>query len=323
MARLALGDWLEESGRTEEAELLRLHLRLREQYDQVPEADFERLCQLLQSGVPPVVPEVVNSIGMRLVLIPPGTFWMGSPAEEPERFDDEGPVHKVKLTTPFYLGVFPVTQSEWAAVMGSNPSAFCSSGDLAIRVKGMDTSRHPVETVSWGNAHAFCERLSNLPKEVAAHRTTYRLPTEAEWEYVCRAGLSHKGPFHFGHAITSRLANFDGSSPYSDEGEVGEGEEGPFLDRTTPVDAYPPNAFGVYDLHGNVSEWCSDYYDGSYYQSSPRQSPTGPKEGELRVLRGGSWKDWGEFCRAAFRYNMPPTEDRDDFGFRVVMELAK
>jgi uncharacterized protein (TIGR02996 family) len=311
-ARLALADWLEEAGRADEAELTRLHLRLRQRHDDVPPDDFARLCALLQAGVRPVVPEVVNSVGLRLALIPPGAFWMGAAADEERRHEDESPLHEVEIVQPFYLGVFPVTQQEYTAVVGTNPSAFQAGGEWASRVAGLDTSRFPVESLSWHDAQALCERLSALAEEKKAGRR-YRLPTEAEWEYACRAGLSHTGPFHFGRSLSWRLANFDGGNPYGDE-------VGPNRERTVPVDAYPPNAFGLYDLHGNVSEWCADWYDPDYYQHSPRQSPAGPPGGSQRVLRGGCWRDWGEFCRAAFRYNMGPAEERDDFGARVVLE---
>jgi formylglycine-generating enzyme required for sulfatase activity len=259
------------------------------------------------------VPEVVNSVGMRLALIPPGTFWMGAPPEEIDSHEDESPVHEVEIVEPFYLGVFPVTQQEYKKVTRTNPSAFQPGSEHAARVAGMDTSRLPVEGLSWFDAQALCERLSARAAEKRAGRV-YRLPTEAEWEYACRAGLSHTGPFHFGRVLSAHLANYDGEYPYEEE------EEGPNLDRTAPVDAYPPNAFGLYDLHGNVSEWCADWFDAEYYLNSPRQSPTGPTEGTQRVLRGGCWRDWGEFCRAAFRYNMGPEESRDDFGVRVVMQ---
>jgi uncharacterized protein (TIGR02996 family) len=315
--RLALADWLEEQGRAWQAELLRLHqaLRLREPAGP-PGPTFARLCALLEAGVRPVVPERVNCVGMRFTLIPAGAFWMGSPTNEEARFDDEGPERLVRLTWPYYLGVFPVTQQEYFLVTGETPSYFRGDRDGADRVEGLDTSRFPVEMISWDMADSFCRLLSGLPLERNAGRT-YRLPTEAEWEYACRAGISLAGPFHQGVALSSRQANFDGREPF------GGASDGPYLGRTCPVDAYPPNAFGLYDLHGNASEWCVDLFAASYYADAPEDDPTGPVTGEHRVLRGGSWTDPGRYCRAAFRYDRPPDEARRDFGLRVVLEHGR
>ncbi|MFO0846772.1 MAG: SUMF1/EgtB/PvdO family nonheme iron enzyme [Gemmataceae bacterium] len=317
-ARLALADRLEEQGRGGQAELVRLHqaLRLR-RAEGPPGSEFARVCELLDAGVRPVVPERVNSVGMRFALIPAGEFWMGSPPDEEGRFADEGPVHRVELTWPFYLGVFPVTQAEYRVVTGTAPSHFCPGGGGREQVEGLDTDRFPVEMVNWDLGHLFCLRLSELPQERRAGRR-YRLPTEAEWEYACRAGLSFAGPFHQGATLSSRQANFNGrEEPY------GGAAEGPWLERTCPVDAYPPNAFGLYDLHGNVSEWCADWFAAHYYEESPEADPPGPATGDRRVLRGGSWNDYGRHCRAALRYDRPPEEERTDFGFRVVMELGR
>jgi sulfatase modifying factor 1 len=317
MARLALADWLEEQDRQPHGEVLRLHVRLRHG---LPEDEkrpaWERLIALITSGVRPVVPIRVNSLFMPFVLIPPGRFWMGSPGDEADRFEDEGPEREVQITQPFYLGVFPVTQGEYVKVMGANPSFFCSTGTGRERVEGIDTQRHPVENLSWDDTVAFCKVLNDVPAEKKAGRR-YRLPTEAEWEYACRAGVSRTGPFHFGRGISSTQANFDGRFPY------GGAEPGPYLRTTTTVDAYPPNAFGLYDLHGNVSEWCSDWFDETWYFTGPAVDPQGPETGEHRVLRGGSWGDDGKYCRAAFRYDRPPDEGRNDFGLRLLMEYRQ
>lgn len=308
-ARLVLADWLEEQGRPAQAELLRLHRLLRRERDEPPpRAEFARLCQLLATGTRPVVPRRENAVGMLFALVPAGRFWMGSPPEEASRFDDEGPQHVVRITRPFYLGVYPVTQAEYSALMDDAPSYYSATGPGSDRVAGLDTSRHPVDSLSWEQATALCLRLSAQTGQV------HRLPSEAEWEYACRAGISLAGPFHWGGSLSSRLANFDGREPF------GDGEEGPFLRRTVPVDAYPPNAFGLYDLHGNVSEWCWDRFDENYYRTGPEANPPGPDTGDHRVLRGGSWTDPGKYCRAAFRYDRPPGEGRRDFGVRVVME---
>ena len=146
----------------------------------------------------------------------------------------------------------------------------------------------------WEEAVEFCHKLSARPQEQAAGRS-YRLPTEAEWEYACREAGALKTPFHFGAKLGSEQANFDGNCPY------GGADKGPWLHRTTPVGSYKPNAFGLFDMHGNVWEWCQDWYDDNYYSQSPRQDPQGPQNGSYRVLRGGSWFNDGCGCRSAIR----------------------
>src|SRR5262249_40165728 len=147
------------------------------------------------------------------------------------------------------------------------------------KVKGMNTGRFPVESMSWDSAMSFCRLLSGRPDEVAAGRV-YRLPTEAEWEYACRGGTAAKTPFHFGQSLASDQANFDGNRPYRGIGP------GPWLERTTTVGSYPPNGFGLYDMHGNVAEWCSDWYDKNYYSTSPKTDPKGAASGKYRIIRG-------------------------------------
>jgi formylglycine-generating enzyme required for sulfatase activity len=251
----------------------------------------------------PVRPKLLtNSIGLQLALIPAGTFLMGSPDSETERSEDEGPQHQVMLTKPFYLGIFPVTQQQYAAVMGVNPASFHEANG-----GGPD---HPVENVSWDDAVEFCMRLSELPEERRRGRT-YHLPTEAEWEYSCRGGASFSSPFHYGASLSSPQANFNGNFPY------GGAAKGPYLKKTSKVGSYKPNAFGLYDIHGNVWEWCQDWYGEKYYASGENQDPQGPKKGDSRVLRGGSWGRYARGCRAADRdWNAPAFRD-SDVGFRV------
>jgi uncharacterized protein (TIGR02996 family) len=310
----ALADWLEDDGQGERAELLRLVRRLRAlpvMKRTKERARLEgRVAELLNGGVRPVVPEVVNSIGMRLALIPPGRFRMGSPASEAGRSMDEGPLHEVEVMRPFYLGVFPATQKQWQAVMGNTPSSFCATGDGKERVAGLDTSDFPVEQVSWEDARTFLEKLSLLPEEKSAG-WLYRLPSETEWEYSCRAGASSSTAFHFGGSLSSTQANFDGNYPY------GGAEKGPYLGRTCAVGSYRPNAFGLYDLHGNVWEWCSDWFAGDYYGQSPGRDPSGPSDGSDRVLRGGSWSYSGQSCRSAYRARSTPSNRRYVLGVRV------
>jgi uncharacterized protein (TIGR02996 family) len=310
---LALADWLEEDGQGERAELVRLVRRLRTlpvMKRTKERARLEdRVAGLLNAGVRPVVPEVVNSIGMRLALIPPGRFRMGSPAGEAERAADEGPMHKVEITRPFYLGVFPVTQGQWQTVMGNNPSYF-RTGYGKEEVAGQDTSDFPVELVSWEDAVAFCRRLSGLSEEVAAG-WTYHLPSEAQWEYACRGGASSSTAFCFGHSLSSRQANFNGDYPY------GGGEKGPNLERTCRVGLYRPNVFGLSDLPGNVWEWCADWYDSDDYANSPPKDPPEPSDGSCRVLWGGCWFNLGRYCRAASRHGIGPSVRDNHLGFRV------
>jgi uncharacterized protein (TIGR02996 family) len=229
---LALADWLEEDGQTERAELVRLVRRLRALpvMEVTPEraALEDRVAGLLNAGVRPVVPEVVNSIGMRLALIPPGRFLMGSPPDEAGRREDEQQ-HEVEITKAFYLGVYPVTQGQWRAVMGYNPSFYSTDGKGREgfyysnepgggkgQVAGLNTDDFPVEQVSWEDAQTFLNNLSALEKERQAGRT-YRLPTEAEWEYACRGGLG-SSPFHFGTSLSPAQASFDESGVRPDRG---------------------------------------------------------------------------------------------------------
>jgi uncharacterized protein (TIGR02996 family) len=310
---LALADWLDEDGQADRAELVRLvrYLRALPVLEVTPEraALEDRVVDLLNAGVRPVVPEVVNSIGMRLALIPPGRFRMGSPPSEKERGSDEE-AHEVELTRPFYLGVFPVTQSQWLRVMGYNPSYFCVTGGGEDQVAGLDTSDFPVEHVSWEEAQAFLAKLAALPAEEGAG-WLYRLPTEAEWEYTCRGGTST--PFCFGNPLSSTQANFDGGHP------AGDAEEGLRLGRTCAVGSYRPNAWGLFDMHGNVWEWCSDRCAEDYYGKSPAKDPTGPSAGSRRVIRGGGWISTSQSCRAAYRDGALPSRQGPSIGFRVAL----
>lgn len=307
----AVADCLEEGGEGERAELTRLSAWIRHRDGPQVEEWKERQRELLASGVLPCVPEVVNSVGMRLALIPAGHFLMGSPAEEAEREEDEGPQHEVEITKPFYMGVFPVTQAEYEAVMGYNPSCFKATGSGRSKVNDAAAGRFPVESVSWQEAVEFCRRLSLREKETGGQE--YRLPTEAEWEYACRAGTTTA--FYFGNSLSSKEANFDGNHPY------GGAEKGPDRRCSTVLGSFRPNPFGLYDMHGNVKEWCSDWYDEGYYGTSPRRDPQGPDEPDYlysRVLRGGSWYNNGRYCRAAFRYREDLGFHGSSFGFRVV-----
>ncbi len=255
---------------------------------------------------------ITNSIGMKLARIPAGEFRMGSPRGEAER-DAEELRHEVTLGKPFHMGVHEVTQGQFASVMGNEARPFFNSK----RGGGPD---HPMENLRWKEAEEFCKKLSARPEEISAGRK-YRLPTEAEWEYACRAGTTTT--FHFGDSLSSRQVNCNGKYPY------GDAEKGSYLRRTAKVGSYKPNAFGLYDMHGNVAEWCADGYDPEYYSDSPEENPLGPPFGALSddydnfylVIRGGSWLDDARACRSAYRYRAMHRNRYWTIGFRVVSEI--
>jgi formylglycine-generating enzyme required for sulfatase activity len=231
---------------------------------------------------------ITNSIGMKLVPISAGKFMMGSPKQENQ--------HEVTLTKDFYLGMTQVTQAQYEKVIGENPSHFQGS-----EVSGRDSSEFPVEWVSWEDALKFCEKLSSLPEEKAAGRV-YRLPTEAEWEYACRAGSSTA--YFFGDDEESLC---DHAWYYRNSGE-----------RTHPVALKKPNAWGLYDMHGNVFEWCSDWF-AYHYPEGAVSDPSGPNEGSSRVIRGGSWGVGALSCRSSKRQGVfRPHEN----GFRVALSTS-
>jgi formylglycine-generating enzyme required for sulfatase activity len=252
--------------------------------------------------------DVGAGVKMKFVYIEPGKFTMGSPKEEKERWDNELQ-HDVEITKGFWMGVYTVTQEEYEKVMGKNPSSFRAGGDDSQKVTRLDTRRFPVENVSWHDAKEACRKFQDGASHKHAEKKTYRLPTEAEWEYACRAGTS--GPYHYGNSLSSKQANFDGNFPY------GGADKGLFLVRPTKVGSYEPNVFGLYDVHGNVFQWCEDWYAPEYYKASPARDPQGPGKGNGRVIRGGSWASLAKFCRSAFRCGL----DHPDryTGFRVVV----
>ena len=274
--------------------------------------------------------EITNAIGMKFVLIPPGEFMMGSPNEVIEEelktpgiegwyrdsMAGEGPQHRVRITKPFYLGMYVVTQEEYQQVMGNNPSEFRAGGKFRGRVNGQDTKRFPVEHVRWDDAVEFCRRLSELPVERATKRQ-YGLPTEAQWEYACRVGS--RGRFCCSSDrgdIPKEAAERD----LSNYGWFNNNSGG----RTHAAGERPANAWGLYDMHGNVWEWCQDCYDAGYYSRSPMDDPTGPPAGRGHVTRGGSWFDPPERCRSACRFNRWPWLGDCFFnlGFRVSLVLT-
>ena len=313
-AWLALADCLEEEGHLPQAELLRLSRQLPGLKGAARRTAEDRVIALLASGVRPVVPEIVNSIGMRLVYIPPGTFRMGSPTRESRRMDDE-PLHTVRLTKGFWMGRFPVTQGEYRAVTRLKPALFNRRRDSAA---GIDLARCPVENVSWNDALAFTLRLSAREEK---HGWDYDLPTEAQWEYACRGGIGTRYPFHFGATLRHGQANFASTYPFP---PTEEDLDATPLGHPCPVGQYPPNVWGLHDMHGNVDEWCHDWYDPDYYTQGPGVGvdPSGPEyspeHSQGRILRGGSFRGQGEDCRAAVRIGYIPTEGFPHVGFRVI-----
>lgn len=315
-AWLALADCLEEEGETQRAELIRITREMHRLREGPMRRSFEqRVINLLALGVLPCVPERVNSLGMRLAFIPPGRFRMGSPVKsEPRRMDDEK-LHSVRITRGFWLGVFPVTQAEYRLGIRRSPS-FHKVG--RIKNSSADPNRFPVENVTWQEAVDFCERLGARREEANAGRV-YRLPTEAEWEYACRAGISTHYPFHLGLTLGPGQANFNCRYPYPPE----ELTKASVLGRPCEVGRFTPNAFGLYDMHGNVDEWCNDWYGDTYYEESPAVDPTGPNEGYIRVIRGGSWRGQGEDARAAVRIGYTPDRRHIHVGFRVACDMPQ
>ena len=257
------------------------------------------------SGVAPK--EIINAIGMRLVLIPAGEFKMGSPDSDPDAVAFQKPQHRVRITRPFCLGATEVTQGQYQAVTGANPSHFQGSADL------------PVENVSWLDAIDYCSELSRKEGLTPFYRvqgetvevpdwngTGYRLPTEAEWEYVCRAGSTTRYNFGDDAADLGEFAWYSGNSQTQN------------VRLSHPVGQKRPNAWGLYDMHGNVEEWCWDGYEADYYSKNPSSAdPLGPSQAASRVNRGGCWRLSPQRSRSAFRSGQAPGNRSAVLGFRV------
>src|SRR5262249_22422074 len=230
--------------------------------------------------------ETAAGAAIEMVRVPAGTFLMGSPDSEQGRNENEGPQHSVTISS-FYMGKYEVTKAQWRAVAG----LFKVKIYLSPAPSHFKGDNLPVEQVSWDEATEFCERLSQ------ATRKTYRLPTEAEWEYACRAGTT--GAY---------AGNLDEMAWYSGNSD----------NTTHPVGQKKANAFGLYDMHGNVWEWCQDWYSENYYSQSPSADPTGPGSGSYRVGRGGGWLSDERPCRSAYRGRVAPGYYNGVLGFRLV-----
>ena len=246
----------------------------------------------LNRKVQQFVEDIGNGVALEMVRIPGGEFLMGAAKGEEGASDDEYPQHRVTVPE-FYMGKFSVTQAQYRVLMGQNPSFF----------KG---AQRPVEQVSWNKSQEFCQKLSQQTGR------KYRLPSEAEWEYACRAGMTQ--PFYVGATINSELANYRSNVIYA------QGPDGQYREQTTDVDSFSPNAFGLHDMHGNVYEWCADRwhsnYDGAPTDGSAWMADS--KDAKLYVLRGGSWISYPWFCRSATRSSESPNSCNGYFGFRVV-----
>lgn len=276
---------------------------------------FDEACELPDAGS-----EIVNSIGMKLVRIEPGEFTMGWPEEVQAAMTPDdyriagGPLQPVKITRPYYLGVYEVTQAEYEQVMETNPAAHSPGGEarFAEAVADLDAATLPVEDVAWTDAIEFCRRLSEREEEQAAGRV-YTLPTEAQWEYASRGGKTTISAF--GDVLTSHLANFDGNKPWPLSSE-----KGPLINHPVPVGSYEANAYGLFDMHGNVQEWCLDGW--RHLTTDPVSDPVADLEDpEYRCLRGGSYNKFGVYSSSVYRNRYLGNRRNKDVGFRVMIQL--
>jgi formylglycine-generating enzyme required for sulfatase activity len=279
-----------------------------------------------------------NSLGMSFVWVSAGEYERGARSGEVDASGDEQPRHRVRISRTFWVGQHEVTQSQYQEATGRNPSGFSAQGESSTRVAGIDTGPFPVENVTWFDCVDFANRLSRLEGRPPYYRLSgeqregdkitaatvavaggegYRLLTEAEWEYVARAGTATV--FAGGDALLPQQANFDGR----DRSRLGNREK--ILQRPMPVGSYAPNPWGLYDMAGNVWEWVGDWYGAEEYQRHAGVAPVdpeGPAQGEDRVLRGGSWSSNAQNCRPARRSMNRPGNANDYTGFRLALDRA-
>jgi eukaryotic-like serine/threonine-protein kinase len=255
---------------------------------------------------------------IRLKRIPAGAFLMGSADDDKDAETDEKPQHRVRITRPFYLGLYEVTQTRYVTVMGYNPSWFSANNGGKNEVAGLSTDRYPVENVSWLDAVNFCNKLGEMESQAALYEITgenvrvsdwnrpgYRLPTEAEWEYACRANAPTVRRFSFGDhdASLAEFAWYDVNSG----------------NRTHPVGEKRPNGFGLFDMHGNVREWCWDGCDESFHRESSEDDPRGLDAAWFRVSHGGGWLANPVRARSAHRMRLAPGSRNSSLGFRLAL----
>ena len=240
------------------------------------------------------IEDLGNGIELEMIYVPGGSFLMGSPKDEEARNSNESPQHEVILQA-FYMSKYPITQNQYQAIMGNNPSSF-------------EGESRPVEYVNWYDATEFCQKLSSKTGDV------YVLPSESQWEYACRAGTVT--PFYFQDTITSELVNYNANHPY------GDAPKGEYRQETTDVGIFPPNAFGLYDMHGNVSEWCQDVWHNSY-KGAPIDGSAweSGRSNSYRLLRGGNWSDGSRYCRSAGRVYAHADIRSNGKGFRIILSL--
>ncbi|TLU81517.1 MAG: formylglycine-generating enzyme family protein [Chlorobium sp.] len=253
-----------------------------------------------------------NEFSIDFKKIPKGWFLMGSPKSEKTQRANEYPVHDIYISDDFYISIYPITQKQYFDVMGYNNSYFSKNGKGVDSVTDLVTDDFPVESVSWYEACLFCEKL-NLNN--ASNIYKYRLPTEAEWEYCCRANKFTA--FNTGDKFNSNMGNIHPLYPYNSS------IVGNFFGMTCNVGSYKPNDFGLHDMHGNIWEWCLDYYSSSYYSTSSHKNPFGPEKGFAKTYRGGAWNCYSRFCRSGYRGFGDPNIGFYDLGFRIVSEIIR
>lgn len=289
------------------------------------------------ANAPDIEKEISSSIGMKLVLIRAGNFRMGSPESEKTAFSNEKPQHRVRIKNPFYLGKYEVTRGQFRKFVtatkyktdaekdgkgcwgftGKNDGEIAQKPEFTWRSVGFEqTEDHPVVNVSWNDAVAFCEWLSKQ------EGNTYRLPTEVEWEWACRGGTFDRwncGDKEKDLKASANIADASLKAKWAVANWAMDWDDNsPF---TSAVGKYKANQFGLHDMHGNVSEWCNDWFDPKYYVNSPMNDPQGPATGLGRVHRGGSWSGLPLICRSASRHSLLPSNRSDGLGFRVVRVL--
>ena len=267
-----------------------------------------------------------NGINLEMVLIPAGTFMMGRPISAETGRNNDETQHQVTISKPFYLGKYPITLAQWQRFVKTTPyksEAETSGGGYFWNGSefNLDPNRnwknpgfkqeanHPVVCVSWNDVQHFHDWLNSFGLKDAS---IFQSPSEAQWEYACRAGTTT--PYHFGNQLNGTQANCDGNYPY------GTDRKGPFLEKTTPVGKYPANAWGLHDMHGNVNEWCADWYGD--YPTGSVTDPNGPPTGSFRVFRGGGWINVAVGCRSALRRRDVPSLRSNYLGFRVALSLS-